>query len=302
MKIREIATKEHFTQRLQERADNLILNLPFELPQVEGLTKEEIDSALKNEIIKKVRENTYNALSGEFEGNGAIIVARISLIYKDKIYKPEIVARSSDKSGETKEKTGNTYMIAIKGSVATSLMITDAESEAGVKNQTASHLSRNLKEKIDPSSITVLESPNSKITISVENVIMGLKNKGLQDNTPDKEELDYEPRTDYRKDAIFKHKKYGAGKIVNTSNGTKGTGDMNGRLDWVDVEVAPYMKGGKFEKIRRFERIYTIPGLEKIKQKTVMKQESIKKEIKLLESLTGKKVNLKENSSPNYMF
>jgi hypothetical protein len=78
--------------------------------------------------------------------------------------------------------------------------------------------------------------------------------------------LDYTLRTDYRKGANFTHKKYGTGKIINTSAGSGGEGDSRGKLDWIEVDFGkPVLKGGKLTPYRRVEDILTLvsPQLKK---------------------------------------
>jgi hypothetical protein len=71
-------------------------------------------------------------------------------------------------------------------------------------------------------------------------------------------DLPYTIKADYRTGSKFKHNIYGEGIVVNTSNGKSGKGDLNGKLDWVEVKFDKgYVSKGKYYDTRKITNVFT---------------------------------------------
>lgn len=247
--LKEAILTPHFKERIDDRVLNSTLSLPFQLPMIEGYSDKELLNLIKGEInnvvLDRIQKNTSNQI---FEKYTCLILIDITLLYKDKPYKPII------SGGNT---SGNVYIIPINNNTLSSLIITESSDKTKVAIRCADHLRREKKLDIEALDIDVVYASDYKFTFNIDSFINKLLNP-IKIQKVSEEEVNYEPRTDYRKDALFKSKEYGLGTIVNTSNGVKGTGDMNGKLDWIDVDFKkPYLKQGKLTSIRRIGPIYT---------------------------------------------
>lgn len=256
MLLKELATTNHFKQRVSERVDDMEISLPFRLSEITELPENELFNRLKQFYVKHIKENIAKALSSEEEEFGAVIVADLYISYKGKQYKPIIIA------SDEKHLQGSTYYIPFERGLASTINLVRDNDELAIRRGVVQHFLRKYRIEVSDSKVAFHVLPQVKIVANIENLI-----KEKENQLPSIQNLEYIPRTDYRKNVIFKHQKYGEGTVLNTSNGVGGKGDMNGKLEWIDVDFKkPYLKDGKLTTVRRIVNVYALPGLQKIKR------------------------------------
>jgi hypothetical protein len=240
--LSELAQSKHWMERVIERGEILdIINFPKDYP----LSKQEVINIIQTELIKRFNklENTeiinlstnnyiaYKILKPILKFNGKSIPLQLKVKYK--------------KNNIEKETTGISYIGLIYKNNLITLLLKNEDDDNNIIHDVEKHLSR-LDKNI---SIKILSFSDYNFFIS--------HNNDNEIKLIDPKDLKYILRTDYRKGAKFNHEEYGEVEIINTSSGVKGTGDSNGKLDWIEFKVKPYLKNGKLLTTRRIENIYT---------------------------------------------
>jgi len=263
--ISELSSSDHFQLRISQRGNILdILNLN-EIP-LKDYKLSDVKEKLKDNISNELNIRVGNILSRDMSISDTydvgIRVLKPVLVVDNKKYTLNLFAKSTK---ELKDKEGNVigtrevdnigflYLITISNNKATTLLLLDKEDESNLYFQVKKHTERerksNKEAKILPSAY--------EYKIDLDELMGVVKNKEVA--LIDPATLDYTLRTDYRKGANFTHKKYGTGKIINTSSGSGGEGDSRGKLDWIEVDFGkPVLKGGKLTPYRRIEDILTL--------------------------------------------
>ena len=263
--ISELSSSDHFQLRISQRGNILdILNLN-EIP-LKDYKLSDVKEKLKDNISNELNIRVGNILSRDMSISDTydvgIRVLKPVLVVDNKKYTLNLFAKSTK---ELKDKEGNVigtrevdnigflYLITISNNKATTLLLLDKEDESNLYFQVKKHTERerksNKEAKILPSAY--------EYKIDLDELMGVVKDKEVA--LIDPATLDYTLRTDYRKGANFTHKKYGTGKIINTSSGSGGEGDSRGKLDWIEVDFGkPVLKGGKLTPYRRIEDILTL--------------------------------------------
>ena len=155
---------------------------------------------------------------------------------------------------DTSKGTGHYYFAIVMDGTLVTVMLSSKTKE-GVLDQIEEHVKRTHPNNTKAPKVISTEDFIYEIDIDS---LYGIEKEKSKEEKISEEDLDYVVRTDYRTGAIFNHKKFGKGTIVATSSGVKGTGDIRGVVDWVDVKYdKPYVKSGKLETVRRFPKVYT---------------------------------------------
>jgi hypothetical protein len=240
--LKELYPTGHYKDRKKERVDNITdIYVPKEA--LGNFTLNQI----KEPLIKYIQEIINKKLVG-LESLDMPLSKTYRIGYKFFIPVIESNGKKYPVTITTLKGIGTYYYIIVKNDSLITIIISDAEDfEKEVKD----HSKRNYEGE----PIKILDIPGAVYPIDLNKVM------GIEDPRREKLSIENEPytiRTDYRKGADFEHEKYGKGKIVNTSNGTSGKGDANGKLDWVEVDFGkPFLSGGKLQTVRRIPNIYT---------------------------------------------
>lgn len=241
--LKEVTFTDHYEDRKRDRIDS-ILDVEVDPKALEGFDPKEV----KTRLIQKIQEIANLRLKG-LEGQnftqkhtiGYKILIPI-LVSKGKKYPIKIQTPESQKKPNY---AGTYYYVVISKGVLKTIILSSKEDIYDAL------VNFNKRNKLDTK--VEVKPPHTPDLIDI-NDLMGIKKP-----EEEKIELDYKPRTDYRKGAKFVHDKFGEGIIVNTSNGTGGKGDANGRLDWVDVDFGKkFLKGGILTSVRRINNIHTL--------------------------------------------
>jgi hypothetical protein len=260
----ELSDTNHLQRRLNERGKILdIMNLG-EIP-LGDYKSSEVKEKLKANIANELRNRVGNILSKDIPSSVSfdigIKVLKPVLVTDGKKYPLTLYAISTkdikDKEGNIVDvrevdNYGTLYFLTVTNNAATTLMLLNKENDNDLYFQIKNHEKNAKKEP------KILTPSNFIYEIDLDE-LMGVEKKDQGPALIDPTTLDYTLRTDYRKGATFTHKKFGAGKIINTSSGTGGEGDSSGKLDWVEVDFGkPILKGGKLIPYRRIDNIYTL--------------------------------------------
>lgn len=240
--LKELDLSGHYKDRKKERVDN-ILDLYVSKNALGDFTLNQV----KEPLIKHIQE-VLNRKLFSLESQDIPLSKNYRIGYKFFVPVIEVENKKYPITLTTSEGIGTYYYVIIKENTLVTLIISSAEDfEKEVKEHSA--------REYEGEPIKILELPGSIYSIDL-NKIMGVK--APKKEKPSQEQVPYIVRTDYRKGADFEHEKFGKGKIVNTSTGTGGKGDANGKLDWVDVDFGkPFVSGGKLQTVRRIPNVYT---------------------------------------------
>ena len=240
--LKELNLSDHYKDRKKERVDG-ILDLYVSKEALGNFTL----SQVKESLIKHIQEVINKKLS-TLETQDIPLSKNYRIGYKFFVPVIEANGKKYPITLTTLEGTGTYYYVVIKDNTLVTLIISDAEDfEKEIKDHS--------KREYGDEPIKILNIPGIVYSIDL-NKVMGVE--APKKEKPSEETLDYTVRTDYRKGADFEHKKYGKGKIINTSTGVGGKGDANGKLDWIDVDFGkPFVSGGKLQTVRRIPNIYT---------------------------------------------
>jgi hypothetical protein len=246
------ATYDHYVQRKGER------NLPIAIP---SLAKTPLKDYSYTEVFEALRERISQILLDKLalleKANIAmstshdvgIKVLKPILVVDNKEYPVVITTEAADENGNMKQYTGVVYFAIVKNDRLTTVMTAKEDSNIEIEKDMLKH------SKGKPAAVSAVSGYITKIDLDE---LMGQKEK-VSVQLIDPTTLPYKLRTDYRKGASFTHNAYGTGKIINTSAGSGGEGDSNGRLEWVEVDFGkPVLKGGKLIPYRRIENILTL--------------------------------------------
>jgi hypothetical protein len=254
---------DHFKKRLDQRGNILdIVNLnkiplgEYDINNVKDKLKNNISSKLKNQADKLLTKDIPLYSKGI---NGVRMLKPI-LVVNNKKYPLQLFAISTKvtKSGDIVDinNIGGLYFCIIKNNTLITLLLLDQEDDSDLYYQIKHHSDLKKDDNITPNIYNLSEYIYE---IDLDELMGNSKEVKPDYDLIDPSSLPYKLRTDYRKDANFEHENFGTGKIINTSAGIGGKGDSRGKIDWVDVKYPkPFLKGGKFTDIRRFENIYTL--------------------------------------------
>ena len=241
IELNELTLSTHWSERKAERGNIIdIVNYDdyFPLP--------------KDEIVKSV-ENELNRRISQLEKTSDVPVSSNSTIAY-KLIKPFIKIGGKSiplqlktiysKGDQEKTNVGTTYVAVInKNELITLLLVNGSDDD--IITRTKAHGERKGQDR----PVKLLSATDADYVVNPTETTVDLI---------DPLTLPYNLRTDYRKDAEFEHDVYGKGKIITTSNGTRGIGDNIGKLDWVEVDFGkPYVSGGKFMTTRKIKNVYT---------------------------------------------
>lgn len=264
--ILELFDTKHFQLRLSERGNILnILNLN-KIP-LKDYNPSDVKEELKINIENKLKDRAKEVLGKDIPLSntydiGIKMLKPVLVVDKEKyplllfaISTKEV--KNKDGSIEIKEieNEGTLYFATVSDNKATTLLLLKKEDDNELYFQIKKHR-KNKSGGEKEAKILTLSDYIYEIDLDE---LMGKEKKEQTPTLIDPSSLPYEVRTDYRKNAIFNHKDFGAGTIVDTSSGAGGKGDSRGKLDWIDVKYAkPFLKAGKFTDIRRFKDILTL--------------------------------------------
>jgi hypothetical protein len=260
--------KGHFQRRTNERGNVLdILNLN-DIP-LKDYKFTEVKEKLKVNISNELKDRAKNILEKEEIPSSitydiGIKILKPILMVDGKEYPLKLYAISTkdikNEKGEvagTREvdNIGILYFAIVSDDEAKTLLLVDKENDNELYAQIKKHIDT---KKGGTKEAKILTSSNYIYKIDLDE-LMGKEKEKQGIDLIDPATLEYTPRTDYRKGANFIHKKYGTGKIINTSSGSGGEGDSRGKLDWIEVDFGkPVLKGGKLIPYRRIENILTL--------------------------------------------
>lgn len=266
----ELESTNHFEQRVGERGDILDITNLNNIP-LKDYNVKEVKEKLKANIATELKRRVKDLLSKDFANsqvlNLGVKLLKPVLVVDTKKYPLRLFAISTK---EVKNKDGskdiikvNThgimYFVTISDDKATTILLLDKEDDNELYFQIRQHIEKKSgkHQLVFRKDTQIIEYQNYIYKIDIDELMGNKKEKEVATIDPDT--LPYKIKTDYRKDAKFEHEKYGEGVIVATSAGSRGTGDSRGIVDWIDVQYPkPFLKGGKLEDVRRFEKIYTL--------------------------------------------
>lgn len=242
IELNELTLSTHWGERKAERGNIIdIVNYDGDFP----LSKEDIIKSVEDELSKRISQLekisdipissnstvAYKLIKPFIEMGGKLVPLQLKTIY----YKED----------QEKINIGTTYVAIInKNELITLLLV------RGDDNDIITRVKAHDERKGQDLPVKLLSA------IDVDYIVNPTKTtvKLIDPST-----LPYKLRTDYRKGKEFEHNIYGKGKIITTSNGTKGIGDSMGKLDWVEVDFGkPYVSGGKFMTTRKIKNVYTL--------------------------------------------
>lgn len=241
IELNELTLSTHWGERKDERGDIIdIVNYDGDFP----LSKEDIIKSVEDELSKRISqlEKTsdipvssnstvaYKLIKPFIEIGGKLIPLQLKTMYS--------------KGGQEKINVGTTYVAIInKNELITLLLVKGSDDD--IITRAKSHGERKGQDR----PVNLLSATDADYVVNPTKTTVELI---------DPSTLPYKLRTDYRKGAEFEHDVYGKGRIITTSNGTRGIGDNIGKLDWVEVDFGkPYVSGGKFMTTRKIKNIYT---------------------------------------------
>lgn len=255
--LKELDLRKHYKDRKNQRVNIVRIKIPNEAygdynvketnDKIISILKKEINDRLANiEEIKDIKASSkfyigYKILKPILISNGKRYPITIYVEYQE--------------NNKKQNKQGNLYYIVVHENNIITFVLSD-----DLKNIELEHrIERNLEteQEILNANVRIIETSNYTYTIDLDK----LYGKTQQANKkPLLNTTEYKVNMSYPKGTNFNHELYGKGIVVNTSNGTAGTGDNNGKLEWVDVDfkdVKPTLKGGKLTTIKRISPVYT---------------------------------------------
>lgn len=246
--LKELSLSKHYKERKVDRVKN-ISDVYVSKDALGNFTL----SQVKEPLIKHIQEVLGKKLHA-LEHQDMPLSEGYRIGYKFFIPVIETGNKQYPITLTTSEGTGNYYYVIVKDNTLVTLIISDAKDfEAEVKEHS--------KREYEGEPVKILEFPGAIYSVNL-NKVMGVE--GPKKEKPSQESVPYTVRADYRAGANFIHKDYGTGTIVNTSTGTGGKGDANGKLEWVDVDFGKdYLttnaltKKREVTKIRRIHNVYT---------------------------------------------
>jgi hypothetical protein len=177
MLLKEVAFTDHYKERVKDRIKNAVIEYPFEFPKLtaQGLSAEVIQEVVTREIKTKLIERAH--LEGiNFENTYVcLLLAEVLIKYNNQIYKPAIISDES-KGGREIIRTGNSYIVALNGNTARTIIISKTTDESSLKAQVLSHLKLQIDPNISLSEIDFFKFTPISLEISVNNVIKDLLN------------------------------------------------------------------------------------------------------------------------------
>jgi len=264
--ISELYNTDHFQLRTNERGNVLDIVNINELP-LKDYKQLQVKEKLINNISAEIKNRAEKMLGKDVPSsvtyNVGIKLLKPVLVVDDEEYPIRLFAISTKEIKNEKdevigirevENRGTLYLAIVIDNKVITLLLLDKEDDNELYFQVKKHAEKKNRDK----EAKILTSTDYIYKIDLDE-LMG-KEKEKQDiDLIDPATLEYIPRTDYRKGANFTHKKYGTGKIINTSSGSGGEGDSRGKLDWIEVDFGkPVLKGGKLMPYRRIENILTL--------------------------------------------
>ena len=253
IKLIELLSTNHYKERKIERLDikNIILPKGVNIPYDASELIEKLKQYIRHEVEQKLK-NLEGIAPGQKKSNQYRVVKLYRpLIQVEKNTYPIELKVHSTKSERLKENQGNLYVVIMSESSLITVFLSNAESD--LEKQSSSHLE---KRGVTNYRLQVIGNEDTYTSIIDVRELMEGKSIGLSQAEVQEEDLPYKVRTDYRKGATLDHEQYGKQKIINTSSGVKGQPDQKGKLDWVEIESKPYVKGGKLLTTRRIPNIY----------------------------------------------
>lgn len=241
IELNELTLSTHWGERKAERGSIIdIVNYDGDFP----LSKEDIIKSVGDELSKRISQLekisdipvssnstvAYKLIKPFIEMGGKLVPLQLKTMYS--------------KGDQEKINVGTTYVAIInKNELVTLLLVSGGDDD--IITRAKAHGERKGQDR----PVKLLLATNADYVVNPTKTTVELINPST---------LPYKLRTDYRKDAEFEHDVYGKGKIITTSNGTRGIGDNIGKLDWVEVDFGkPYVSGGKFMTTRKIKNIYT---------------------------------------------
>jgi hypothetical protein len=254
--LKELKLTQHYSKRKKQRGDISKVSIPKEA--YGNYNPEEANS----KIIGNLKSELFDRLS---RVEGLDIEASFKYFVGYKIFKPILVKDNKEypmtmyayyeEDNIKKENSGNLYYGIVHNNAFITLILSSDIDDIDLEKQTINHLSRKglgIRVNREPK---ILSTFDYTYKLDIDELF---GNKVSTKETPTEDSVEYEVKTDYRKGGKFIHQKHGIGTVVNTSTGTSGKGDTNGKLDWVDVDFnKPYLKGGVFTSIRRISPVFT---------------------------------------------
>lgn len=253
IKLIELLSTDHYKERKSERLDikNIILPKGANIPYNSSDLIEKLKQYIKHEVGTKLK-NLEGLTPGQKKSNQYRVVRLYRpLIQVEKNTYPIELKVHSTKNGRLKETQGNLYVVIMSESSLITIFLSNVESD--LERQSSSHLE---ERGITNYRIQVIGNEDTFNSVIDVKELMEGKSVGLSQAEVQEEDLPYKVRTDYRKGATLDHDQYGKQEIINTSSGVKGQPDQKGKLDWVEIESKPYVKGGKLMTTRRIPNIY----------------------------------------------
>jgi len=251
--LKELFASKHYEDRKAERSNIIKIILPKDA--YVGYDMVETNNKLKLIIEDELKLRLERLENSDINASNAFTVGY-------KILKPILISNgteypikmvvSSTKQNIDVENTGYLYFGIIRDNTFVTLILSDATSDSALLSRTEEHMARKGLSKESK----IFTYANFEYKINIHNLY--IEKSETPKETPKEESVDYTVRTDYRKGAPFSHKQHGEGTIVNTSTGTGGKGDTNGKLDWVDVDFKKmFVSKGVPTTIRRISPVYT---------------------------------------------
>jgi hypothetical protein len=245
--LTELHKTNHWNDRLRERGTILdITNYSKDYP----IPKLDLIPQIEAELLSRAREleNIQN-IPISFTNQVAYKILTPILLHNDEDISLNLKVKYTTNEVE-KEGIGTLYVAVINENNLITLLLVAKDSQEEIEKSLKTHMLTKDK-PLKP--ITILTRGDDYKYI-------------LNPITPtqnifkiDPETLSYTPKTDYRKGSKFSHKTYGEGIVVNTSSGSKGTGNPQGKLDWVEVKFEkPYLKAGKLLDTRIINNVHTL--------------------------------------------
>lgn len=256
----EAILSDHYIERKKQRGK--IRDIIIPPASYEGYTRQEtVDKLLpllQSELYKRLEilENSTLGISNKY--NVGYIAFSPILKNKGEMYPIKMETLSTvGKSDIEKEYIGKSYVAIVKGDVLVTLLVLANPSDSYIKDGMLDHDMKN--NKLNNKGYTVVRSPSSDFIIDI-NTLFGKEKEKSKEEKIDISSLPYTVRAGYRPGTSFEHKTYGVGKIVAaSSHGTRsGEPDARGMVDSIEVDFGkPYLSGGKLQKTRKFNNIYS---------------------------------------------
>jgi len=263
----ELYNTDHFQLRTTERGNVLDIVNMDSLP-LKDYKSSQVKEKLMANISAEVKKRAENILGKDVPSsityNVGIKVLKPVLVVDEEEYPIRLFAiytkQTRDKDGNVTgtieaENRGTLYMAVATDNTVVTLLLLDKEDDNELYFQIKNHAEKKNQDK----EAKILTPSNYIYRIDLDELMTGVGKTIQGPDLIDPATLDYTLRTDYRKGANFTHKKFGTGKIINTSSGSGGEGDSRGKLDWIEVDFGkPVLKGGKLMPYRRIEDILTL--------------------------------------------